>query len=154
MLTAESGDLEAAAAQIERHDVGVGLVGRVRAYARAGKPGLDLTRHDRQRHARDGAHLLRESLPIGTFADGARAEHRETGGTFGAGEIEQPTDRRGGGFLRLEGQRIARMGILLEADRFGQATQLGAVGLVHDGDLDGIRPYVDDGDGGHVQKRN
>ena len=154
MLTAESGDLEAATAEIEGHDVGVGLVGRVRAHARTGKPGFDLARDDRQRHARDGAHLLRESLPVGTFADGARTEDRETRRSLSAGEIEQPSDRRGGGFLRLEGQGVTRMGILLEADRFGQAAQLGAVGLVHDGDLDGIRPYVDDGDGGHVQKRN
>ena len=42
MLSAKSSDLKASAAEIEGHDIGVGLVSRVRPHARASEPGLDL----------------------------------------------------------------------------------------------------------------
>jgi len=40
----------------------------------------------------------------------------------------------------------------LKPDGLGLTGELATVGDGHDGDLDRVGAYVDDGDGGHVQK--
>ena len=89
-------------------------------------------------------------MTIRAFPDGARAEHGETRGPLGAGEIQQAPDRSGGGGLRLRGQRVAGINVLLQPHGFSQTTELAPILIVHHGDLDGIGAYVDDGDGRHV----
>ena len=60
-------------------------------------------------------------------------------------------DRFGAGF---GGKGFSRTALGLETDGFGLTAELLAVGGGDDRDLDGIGAYVDDGDDGHVQKRN
>ena len=93
-------------------------------------------------------------MAIGTLSNRARAKDSETRGSFGAGEIQQASDRGGGGRLSLSGKRVARIDVLLQPNGFGQPAELATILIVHDRHLDGIGPYVDDGDGRHVQKRN
>ena len=154
MLSAKGGNLEATAAEIEGHDIGISLIRRIRPDARASQTGFDLAGNNREGHTRHRTYRFGEDLAVGAFPDGARTENGKTRSPLGAGKIEQTSDRRSGGGLGISGKRVARIDLLLQADGFGQPTEFATVLLVHDGDLDGIGTYVDNGDGRHVQNRN
>ena len=150
MPPTDGGDLQASSPQIESQNIFVSLISGISPHASTDQAGLDLARDDSQRHAGNLPNPLGKSLAISTLADGARSEDSETGRALRAGEIKQATNGGGGGILRLARQRIPRLGILLQTDGFGQPAKFAAVLRIDHGDLDRIRPHVDDSDGGHV----
>ena len=153
-LAAQDGNLEAAAAEVEGKDVGVGLVGRIGADAGGGEAGLHFAGDDGQRHAGRGFDLTGELLPADGFAYGAGGEHAAAGRPERTREVQQATDGRDGFGAGFGRERFGRPALGLETDGFGSAAEFPTIGRGDDRDLDGIGAYVDDGDDGHVQKRN
>ena len=148
------GNFETTAAEIEREDVGVGLVSGVGADTRRGEPGFDFTGDDGQRHAGGGLHLAGEILAADGLAHGAGGEQAAAGRPQRTGISQQPADGRDRLGARFDREWLRGTSLRLETDSLGLSSEFVAVGGGDDRDLDGVGAYVDDGDDGHVQKRN